>query len=84
MKARDAELAISVLQGQTFEYAGQKFGMTRERARQIAWGTIAEVDPELINRLRSKTPGRRKGISATDELRSQADRLIPLIEKSEY
>ena len=79
MNKRNIDIAINVLKGKTFEETGKQFGLTRERARQITCSVIKEVDHELIAKIRCSSPGRRKGLSAADEMRSHAERLIPLI-----
>ncbi len=68
MKAeRNKQIAISVLQGMTYEDASLKHDITRERVSQIVRRAIDRVDPEAAENYNIRT------------LRKDCDRLIKKI-----
>jgi len=64
---RNKQIAISVLQGMTYEDASLKHNITRERVSQIVRRAIDRVDPEAAENYNIRT------------LRKDCDRLIKKI-----
>ena len=64
---RNKQIAISVLQGMTYEDVGIKYDITRERVAQITRRAIKRVDPEAAESYNIRA------------LRKDCDRLIKKI-----